>query len=162
MKIKVIKRVWFKGEISMEREYQIHVSDFEEKQFLNLNKQKNIEELRDKFVSDYPTDVIKSMKIDEYINGKGDRSTFCNRIETELKDLGNMKGGIATKFGVYYGKFGEDTDKEYRFVKRFGNTVDQAFNTIKMQLVKLIEAGATKDFDKINKNLLSPMLKGKV
>lgn len=146
----------------MDIEYQVHLSDFEKSQLGDLNKQKDVEALRNIFVKDYTIDVINNMKIDEYINGKGDRSTFCNRIETELKDWGNMKGAFATKFGVYYGCFGKDTDREYRFVRKFGNTVDEAFNTIKRELVDLIEFGAVEDLNKINKNLISPMLKGKI
>lgn len=146
----------------MDIAYQVHVSDFEHSELLDLNKQKKVEKLRIQFVEDYSKDVINDMKIDEYINGKGDKSTFCNRIETELKDWGNMKGAFANKFGIYYGTFGKDTDREYRIVKKLGDTVDQAFDTIKKELVNLIEAGSTKDFNKINKNLISPMLKGKI
>jgi len=142
--------------------YQKHITGFEQSELLDEIKEKKIEMLRTQFVSDYSLQTIRNMKIDEYINGKGDRSTFCNRIETELKEWGNMKGAFATKFGVYYGTFGTDTNKEYRFVKKFGDTVEDAFYTIKNEIINLIKAGETKDFDKINSNLISPMLKGKI
>lgn len=145
----------------MDATYQVHIADFEQSKFLDVNKEKEIEELRNRFIADYSKDVINNMQIDEYINGKGDRSTFCNRIETELKDWGNMKNAYATKFGVYYGTFGKGTERKYRFGDKWGSTVEQAFEKVKREIVNLIEYGATKDFDKINNNLISPMLKGK-
>lgn len=146
----------------MDIAYQVHIAGFEESKFLDKDKEKEIEKLRVRFVADYSKDSILNMKIDEYINGKGDRNTFCNRIETELRDLGNMKGAFATKFGVYYGTFGAYTEKKYRNVSKWGDTVDEAFETIKKEIINLIEAGEIKDFDKINNNLISPMLKGKI
>jgi hypothetical protein len=101
------------------------------------------------------------MQLDEYINGKGNKTTFCNRIETELKDWGNMKGATATKFGVYYGRFGKDIVRKYRYVHNLGDTLDIAFNNMKNEIVSLIVAGSVKDYERINRSLISPMLKGK-
>lgn len=146
----------------MDKVYQVHLTDFEEIRFSDIEKEKEIEMLRRKFVDDYSKDKIKKLKMDEYINGKGDRSTFCNRIETELKDWGNMKGAFATKFGVYFGAYGKGTDRKYRFVCKLGDTVESAFTTLKRELINLIDAGDKKDFKSINENLISPMLKGKI
>lgn len=155
-------KLLLEGGITMDITYQVHIAGFEQSKFLDVNKEKEIEELRIRFVSDYSEGAINDLEIDEYINGKGDRSTFCNRIETQLKDWGNMKGAFATKFGVYYGVFGRGTEKKYQITGKWGSTVEQAFDKVKREIVNLIQSGATKDFDKINNNLISPMLKGKI
>lgn len=146
----------------MDTDFQAHLADFGESDFYNVSLKNKLNNLRTRFVTDYSIEAIRQMLIDEYINGKGDRTSFCNRIEAELKDWGNMKGAFATKFGVYYGTYGEGTGKEYRFLPKWGSTVEQAFDLIKSEIVNLIEAGAIKNFNMINNNLISPMLKGKI
>ncbi len=37
-----------------------------------------------------------------------------------------MHGSYASKFGLYYGKWGEDKKKEYRIVPKFGDDPDAA------------------------------------
>ena len=72
---------------------------------------KEINSLRKKFTSDYPTSRIRTLTLDEYVTGKGGQ-TFCNRIENDLNEWGNIHGSFATKFGVYFGKFGKGMDNE--------------------------------------------------
>lgn len=51
---------------------------------------------------------------------------FVIRIEHELKDLGDMRGAFANKFGLYYGKEGNDIEKKYRITPKFGDDPDSA------------------------------------
>ncbi|TWH82560.1 DUF3883 domain-containing protein [Sedimentibacter saalensis] len=146
----------------MEKEFQKHIASFEESMLMEAEKENEIEKLRIRFITNYTKDAICKMDIDDYITGKGNKNTFCYRIEFELKDLGNIKGGFATKFGVYYGVDGEKTESKYRYLDKFGSTLTEAFETLKNEIINLIEAGSIKDFDKINSNLISPMLKGKI
>lgn len=146
----------------MEKEFRKHIASFEESILCEAEKEKEIEKLRIKFITNYTKDEICKMDIDDYVTGKGNKNTFCYRIEFELKDLGNIKGGFAPKFGVYYGVDGEKTESKYRYVNKFGSTLTEAFETLKNEIINLIETGSIKDYDKINKNLIPPMLKGKI
>jgi len=113
---------------------------------------------RNRFVRDFPRERIENLSIDEFIEGKGDTNTFCYGIERTLDGLGRIRGSFATKFGVYYSK----DDGQYMFAKKFGETYRKAFNAIKIELLALIEAGATGNLDALVKNKISPMFKGKI
>lgn len=139
------------------REYQIEFekvradvkSDFEE-----------INSLREKFVSDYPIDEIPNLTKDEYVVGKGD-STFCNRIENELKEWGDIHGSPAIKFGLYFGRYGDDKTRKYRIGRQeYGSDEDEALKNILSAIVTLLK---NKDDIEILKECpISPMFKGKI
>jgi len=121
---------------------------------------KEINDLRKKFISDYLISRIPKLTIDEYVSGKGG-STFCNRIENDLNEWGNIHGSFATKFGVYFGKFGEDTTPKYRIGrKEYGTDENIALNKILSAIVELLEN--KDDFVILKKNPISPMFKGKI
>jgi len=139
------------------REYQI---EFEKIRRDFQVEYKELRSLVNKFTKDYSIETIQSLTLDEYVVGKGDQ-TFCNRIENELNDWGNIHGATASKFGVYYGKRGADQDKEYRIGKKaFGSNIDIAFENIKSSIVELIEN--EENYELLKKNLISPMFKGKI
>jgi len=128
----------------------------------NLDKGfKDIDSLRRKFVKDFPINRIKNLSLDEYVVGKGESLSFCNRIENELNLWGNIHGSNARKFGLYFGTFGEDKERKYRIGKNaFGTDKDKALKLILSKIVELIE---NKDNFKILKNNpISPMFKGKI
>lgn len=113
--------------------------------------------LRDKFVKDYPLSVLQAWtikNIDDYIIGK-QKQTFCCRLEHELVACGNILGATAAKFGVYF-------SKKYIFTKKYGISVDDAFNKVKDEIVKLINAGAIDDVSTIRDSLLCPTMRGKI
>ena len=57
-------------------------------------------------------------------------------METKLKELGDIHGSTSVKFGMYYGKSGEDLEEKYRIVKlKFGEDPDEALEKIKEQIV---------------------------
>ena len=128
----------------------------------DLDKEfKGIDFLRRKFVRDFPVDRIKNLSLDEYIVGKGESSSFCNRIENELNLWGNIHGSNARKFGLYFGTFGEDKERKYRIGKSaFGTDQDKALKLILSKIVELIEN--KDDFKILKTNPISPMLKGKI
>lgn len=138
-----------------------YITGFEHSEFFIEENYKEIETLRRNFVSDYSPKAIMNMEIDEYIVGKGDKNTFCSRLETELKGWGNIQGSTAIKFGVYYGTYG-DSSEDYQYAKKFGNSLEEAFNRIKGELTNLIKSGSVKNYDEINNNLMSPTVKGKI
>ncbi len=121
---------------------------------------KEINSLRKKFTSDYPTSRIRTLTLDEYVTGKGGQ-TFCNRIENDLNEWGNIHGSFAAKFGVYYGKFGENSTSKYRIGrKEYGTDENIALKKILSAIIELIEN--KDDLAILKKNPISPMFKGKI
>ena len=93
----------------------------------------------DNLVSHYTEDYVKNkMIMDEYVLGKGDK-TFCYIVERTLSPLGSILGATSKKFGLYYGKNGKDKVKKYRFRNDFGKDENEAFETVKDELSKLIK-----------------------
>lgn len=118
------------------REYQI---EFEKIRADFNSGFKEINNLRKKFTSDYPVSRIRTLTLDEYVTGKGGQ-TFCNRIENDLNEWGNIHGSFATKFGVYFGKFGENSNSQYRIGrKEYGTDENVALNKILSAIIELIE-----------------------
>ena len=122
---------------------------------------KNIEALRKKFVKNYTVDKILNLKLDEYVVGKDDKSTFCNRIENELNQWGNIHGSNAKKFGLYFGVLGNDIERKYRIGKRrFGTDYNKALQEILNSIKELLENMDNTEL--IKRNPISPMFKGKI
>ena len=121
---------------------------------------KEINRLRKKFTSDYPINRITKLKLDDYVIGKGN-PTFCNRIENDLNEWGNIHGSFAVKFGLYYGKLGKDTTQKYRIGrKEYGTDENIALKKILSAIVELLEN--KDDLEVLKKNPISPMFKGKI
>lgn len=127
-----------------------------------LSRENELEELRKKFVSDYNINKLMDMTKEEYVVGLGRKDTFCYRIETELQNLGNIHGSTSVKFGLYYGKSGDDTEEKYRCTKKFGDNPDAVLEEIKKQIVFLIVNGKKKDLEAIRKCELAPLFRGKI
>lgn len=62
-----------------------------------------------------------------------------------------MHGSTSNKFGLYYGKSGDDKEEKFRWTKKYGNTADEALQEIKKQLVYLRMAGEKRDLEAIRK-----------
>ena len=128
----------------------------------NKVTESELEQKRQKFVNDYTFKVIMEMKKEEYVVGLGRKDSFCYRLETELQDLGDIHGATSTKFGMYYGASGKDSEKKYRIVSKFGDDPDRALEKIKEEIVNLILAGEKKDYASIRECALAPIFRGKI
>lgn len=117
-----------------------------------------IEKIRNDFVSKFSLEKINNLSIDDYVVGKGSRESFCYLLENKLKSLGDMHGATSSKFGIYYSK----NNKEYAFVKRFGDNFQIAFDNIKSSIISLIIEGESGNIENIRKSQLSSMFKGKI
>jgi hypothetical protein len=106
-----------------------------EKEFKPLYK------ARTEFVRRFNPAKIASMTLDEYVEGKQSKSSFCYILERTLKSLGNISGNYSTIFGVWYSK----DDHEYRCEQRLGNDYKKVF--------MIEETGLCKVFMGENKNL---------
>ena len=125
----------------------------------SLKERKPLYAVRNKFVKDFSPARIEKMTIDDYVEGKSRKDTFCYIIERDLDKLGTILGSFASpKFGVYFKK----DEGEYRFLPKYGNTPKEAFVTIRSAILDLLDAGERRDMDALEHNILSPMFKGKI
>jgi len=128
-----------------------------------LEAKKESYKKRKEFVRTFSFKNIPSMPIDDYVIGsKSNPDNFCYCLEHKLKDLGHIGGATSLKFGVYYGKTNSESNKKYRFANKFGKNHTEAFNKVKLEIIKLLEAGKNENLESIKGNLLSPMVKGKI
>ena len=124
---------------------------------------KRLEQLRARFVADYPPADIPALTLDDYVIGKGKgNKSFCYCIEREMDNLGMIRGANSFKFGVYYGHTKKDATVKYRCARRWGATVDEAFTAIKQAIVNLLNAAKAGDDKAIEANRLSALFKGKI
>ena len=113
---------------------------------------------REDFVREFNPKKIASMTIDEYVQGKQSKTSFCYILERTLKGLGNVSGQYATKFGVWY----SSEQQAYRFEKRLGDDYKLAFKKVRTSILNLLEAGKVHDYDEIISNPLNALVKGKI
>lgn len=123
-----------------------------------LNEDKEVERLRKQFIKRFTRTTIESMRLDDFVQGKGNHNTFCYGVEWELDRLGRIVGSTCIKFGIYW----SEEDNDYRFAKKFGKSPKEAFKNIKAAILDLLDAGNNIDEKAIVKNPLSPMFKGKI
>lgn len=118
---------------------------------------------RGEFLKVFPLKSLPKIKLDEYVIGH-QQPTFCAHVEAKTRPWANIQGATAEKFGIYFGKTKSDPNKIYRFTRRFGNTKDEAFRSVKGALLELVQLGqrAELDFEAIDANLLSQMFKAKI
>ena len=119
---------------------------------------KGLFKIRDEFVRKYNPAKIAAMTIDEYVQGKQSKTSFCYILERSLKGLGNMTGQYATKFGVWYSKEKGD----FPFEPRLGATYKEVFKKVKLSILNLLESGKTHDYEEIINNPLNALFKGKI
>ncbi len=107
--------------------------------------------LREEFVKSFPIDKLSEMTLDQYAAGKHDReigSTFCHWIEFRTVELGSIKGGSSSKFGVYWSAKNQRWEWNQLFQT---DDVEIAFQKLKAGLVKLIQAVELGQFDDLDK-----------
>ena len=107
--------------------------------------------LREEFVKSFPIDKLSEMTLDQYAAGKHDReigSTFCHWIEFRTVELGSIKGGSSSKFGVYWSAKNQRWEWNQLFQT---DDVEVAFEKLKAGLVKLIQAVELRQFDDLDK-----------
>ena len=125
-----------------------------------------LEEKRQKFLKLFPKEKLEDLKIENYALQKGEaesKTSFCYWLENELKELGNIHGATARKFGIYFGvSKSEPNEYKWRVTSRFGNSKEEAFNNIKSAIISLLNAAENSNLIDIRDNLLSNLFKGKI
>lgn len=126
----------------------------------NLNR---LVKLRKEFIKKYPIKKIENFRLSDYVIGKGNQDSFCYDLENKYKELGYIYGSSSDKFGVYFGKKGEDLEKKYRIGKKaLSDDVDIAFSTVKSEIIRLIKSEILLTQKEFKENLISPMIKLKI
>lgn len=113
---------------------------------------------REKFVRKFNPAKIASMSIDDYVEGKQSKTSFCYGLEISLDKLGSIRGQWCTKFGVWY----STEKKNYKFEKRLGKDYKSVFEVVKQAILDLLDAGKKHQYDRIVTNPLNSTVKGKI
>ncbi|MDO8458488.1 MAG: DUF3883 domain-containing protein [Burkholderiaceae bacterium] len=139
----------------------VKINEFEQSYDSNLEDKAN--RTRGDFLDAFPKRGLKNIKLKDYVIGL-QSPTFCTHVEVKTRQWANIQGSSSNKFGIYYGKTKSDPEKIYRFTRKFGETADMAFVSVKAALLELISLGEAKllDFVKIDANPLSQMFKAKI
>jgi len=111
----------------------------------------NLKHLREEFIKNFPKENLSEMTLDQYALGKHDRkidNIFCHWLEYKTDKLGSIKGGNASKFGIYWNQ----NEEKWEWNKLLHNdNPDLAFQKLKTDLVNLIEAVNLGKFDELDK-----------
>ena len=109
----------------------------------------------------FPLKRLPTLTLEEYVIGTK-KPTFCAFVEAKTRLWANIFGATSFKFGVYYGHTKTDPKVKYRFAHKYGQSVEEAFDTVKTALLDLIKAGKSLRFGDIDENPLSQLFKAKI
>ena len=90
------------------------------------SRYRELEKLRQKFVSVFPPGRIPRLSLDDYVegkinkNGEINRDSFCYWVEWKTADLGCIQGSPSYRFGVFCDK----KTQRYRVTSKFKNKND--------------------------------------
>ncbi|HEY5232339.1 MAG TPA: DUF3883 domain-containing protein [Verrucomicrobiae bacterium] len=132
-------------------------AEFEPTRLANQSKYKKLEKLRRIFERCFPHNRISQLKLDNYVQGKGSKKSFCYWVEWKLADLGNIQRTPTKKFGVYYSK----KKNSFQFTKEFQNR-ENPFGAVLNEITSLLDAAEKNDIARVQSAKISPMFKGKL
>jgi len=125
------------------------------------------QELLAQFLERWPESAVERLTLPQYV-GVRDKDTFTYWVETLTRPLGSIKGTFSDKFGIYLrskpAKLSKNrtNDNQYTWMPRLGKSRQEAFRTVKQELLSIIRFAATGDFAKIDGIHLHQMFKWKV
>lgn len=110
----------------------------------------------DEFLERWPIEAVRGMKLEEYTNTE--KTSFAYWVEFQTSKLASIGGGNALKAGIYE-RAGEAPpklrnsghDDRYVWSSKYGATAQEAFQTIKARLLRVIEAAQAGDLEAIEK-----------
>lgn len=119
--------------------------------------------LLEEFLKKWPKDKIPDITLGEYHTAGEKIDSFAYWIEFNLKTLGDIRGGESLKYGIY-NKSDTNSDKireadslwdkdGYVWYKRYGDTKEEAFGTIKnaiLEIIACVKADKINDIDLID------------
>lgn len=124
--------------------------------------------LKQEFLQNWPLDKLKTMALEEYTNLEK-TSSFCYWLEAITTELGSIWGGSAYKFGIYKRQGAKvdnrnayQTDNEYAWVKKYGNTRDSAFEKVRSLILAVAEYAMANNLKAIDNIDLGDAYKWKI
>lgn len=123
---------------------------------------------RGEFLKRFPLDSLKSLTLKKYAIGQNKGQTFCHWVEPGTEKWARINGATASKFGIYYGKDANGSERRFRYTQKFAGDLPlngedvKVFSIIHKELLTLIELGRNLNFKAIDDNRLSQMLKAKI
>lgn len=130
----------------------------------------NRRKLYEQFNKVFPIELIKTMPLEKYTNLDRNDS-FCYWLEIRAKDLGSIKGGSSSKFGIYkYNKRPKDTDTivvsddTYAWYAKYNKaTAQEAYLVVRDTIVSIAQYASNGDFEAIDKiDTLGNVVKWKI
>lgn len=99
----------------------------------------------ERIFKNWPIDKVKSMTLEQYTKS-GDNSTFTYWVEVGTRNIAEIRGSTALKFGIYNRKNttkkfianGIICDSQYAWYGKYGSSKDEAFQNIKNNILKLL------------------------
>jgi 5-methylcytosine-specific restriction protein B len=122
-----------------------------------MNQDNNsLYQLWDEFLKQWPVEKVRSMSIEQYTHA-GSKDTFTYWLESRLDKMGSIWGGSAFKFGIFSrndtatkeSSGNRSYDDNYGWHDKYGETPEEAFQTIRAEIVKIIEAVQSKNISLI-------------
>lgn len=126
-------------------------------------------ELKKTFLDVWPAERVAKMSLEEYTNLNREDS-FCYWLESRTQYIGSIWGGTSYKFGIYERKDtkGEDnrngysTNGKYGWYSKYGQTPQEAFETVRSHILKVIEAAKQNELTAIDAVDLGDAVKWKI
>lgn len=120
------------------------------------------------FTNKWTVDKIRNMTLTEYVQ-VGNKPTFCHDLEKGTEKLGRIGGRPSDKFGIWRRNKSEPfktkdltTDGVYGWRTKYGNTAEEAFNTIKTLIIQVVEDSQNQNFSNIDGINLDRWIKWKI
>ena len=126
-------------------------------------------QLWSEFLDVWPPDRVRSMSLEEYTNPSRD-DAFIYWLEARTYDLGSIWGGSAFKFGIFrrdnkdpkQPKGGRIWGDEYAWMRKYGETAEGAFATVRSRLTNVIDGVRAGNLEAVDLVDFSPAVKWKV
>jgi MoxR-like ATPase len=152
---------WKIHNISLQLEELIRAFDKNRNLFDIDRSPEELERVRLSFVSAFPLEKLLQLQLDDYVVGKPDpetgtvdKSTFCYRLENEMKKLSSFPVRASLDFGIYYSRKREGYD--YKNKEKYSSP-QEAFDAVKSELYSILKAGEQYHIDHDISTLLSTL-----
>jgi MoxR-like ATPase len=126
------------------------------RQWLRDNPQtmpEELQQLRREFIQRFPSQKLEEITLEEYALGHDAyRDSFCYWLEYKLEDLGSIKGGSVTKFGVWF----DHNTGGWKWNKGYKSAQDalSRITTGLLRLVEIVEEGHFDNLDEVGAKTL--------
>lgn len=129
--------------------------------------EKEILPLHINFLNKFNLNYLKSMQIDDYVEGNNNKETFCYMVEKTLKVVGALSGRTTAfqKFVIYWDKAKKDYvfgDKRTKKRPAFGDNKNDIYNNVRNSIIAVVVAAQQNDYDKISASKLNPQFRNKI